>query len=472
MLRKADCLSTLSWSCSGKVMPSCSLKLRCFLRHFTRGKFTAPIAVLVFLGGGFPSAGQEALRASLAGQEAVEARKRALANPHYNLKIRALRLRFWTGLATEFTDNVNLTEANDKRADLSLRPEFHVAALWPVTEKNALTLSLGVGYRKYLRTSKLNYFFVTPDTDLAFDIYAGDFLINLHNRFVLSQEAYIQPEISRTGDFGYFEDTAGVQTTWDLNKLILNLGYDHDLYFATTPQFSYRDHSSELLTASAGLVLNSTTLVGLELGGGLTTYDTRPTYISTTNVAGTTTNVARIPNGYFLSNQKSVNFGPFLRAQLSKHLGLKLAAGYTLIFLDTPTATAADGNINAFYADITLNHVVNNQLKYAVSAGRQIQLGIFSDTLDLYHFRLQPAWNLVRNVSLLTPIFFEHAELPETPNTKAESLNRYGAGLELSYRLTQKLEVSTSYNFLLKQSNLPQNGYIQNRLVLDLRYSF
>jgi len=72
-----------------------------------------------------------------------------------------------------------------------------------VTEKNTLNFSIGVGYLKYLRRSELDHLYISPDSGLAFDIYVGDFTIDLHDRFSITESVAQSPTVSGTGDFSH-----------------------------------------------------------------------------------------------------------------------------------------------------------------------------------------------------------------------------------------------------------------------------
>lgn len=400
-----------------------------------------------------PVLGQEALRVSLAGQDAAEARKRALESTSYNLKLGPLKLRFQSGLAVAATDNVNLSDQNPK-FDISLRPELNILTFWRATEQNALTFSAGVGYEKYLNSPDLDHAFITPGSDLAFSLYVKDFVFTLHDRMSLTENAYSQPEISGTGNFGYFENTAGLEVAWDLNKVVISASYDHVVNVATTTNFSYRDHSSELVSTRVAYSLNPTTQTGIEIGGGLTTYDRQMT-----------------TNSPALSDTTYYNAGLFFRSQFTPYLMLKASAGYTTYHLDKPPVFAPSADISAYYVNLYLQHRVNTKLTYIMEVGRSIQLGIFSDTLDLYYARIQPTWRIIRNITLRTPLFIEHAT-QSISSGGSEQIDRYGGGVEAAYQLTRKLNLSTSYSFGKKQSNKFGRNYVQNRLVLDLNYSF
>ena len=66
---------------------------------------------------------QEALRLSLAGEQAAEARRKAVANlDHDNLKLGPTTWSFDAALALEASDNIRL-ETQHPQSDLILRPE-------------------------------------------------------------------------------------------------------------------------------------------------------------------------------------------------------------------------------------------------------------------------------------------------------------------------------------------------------------
>jgi len=92
----------------------------------------------------------------------------------------------------------------------------------------------------------------------------GDFRINLHDRFSLSDDPADEIQLSNVVNYGRFENTAGVSVIWDLNKAVLTFGYDHYTYISTTDTFSYLDRNAEILSFSAYFALTSTTGGGIE----------------------------------------------------------------------------------------------------------------------------------------------------------------------------------------------------------------
>jgi hypothetical protein len=400
---------------------------------------------LLLAGSSFPITAQEALRVSLAGQDAAEARRRALSEGKFQVKMGPVSLRFTGRASAEATDNVRGSDSNPE-SDLILRPQVDTLAVWRVTDRNSLTFGLGIGYAKYLRTTEYDHLFITPDSDISFDLYVRDFAINFHDRFDYTSDVSADPTISGTGSLNRFENTAGVRVLWDLNKAIVSLGYDHHILRATESQFSYLDRSAELFSGGAGFQINPTFLLGLEYGGGLTDF-----------------------NENILQDNQHFAVGPYARVQLTDYTSMRASAGYVRYFLDTAGRTNAPSGTSAIYFDLSLRQRPGPKLTHTLAIGRRVQAGIQSDLLDLWYANYSADLLLLRKTSLATSLSFEHASLP---GTQQETLDRYGFGLSLGRPITRHTSASLSYQLYFKDSDVENRGYLQNRLVLEVRYTF
>jgi len=388
---------------------------------------------------------QEAFRVSLAGQDAAEAKKQALANQRFNLRLGQVSLRLQAGLTTEATDNVRYS-ASDEQEDVSFRPQVNTLAIWPVTPKNTLSLSLGLGYAKYINATEYDGLFVSPGSDLNFDLYVKHLVLNFHDRFSFSQDVTGDPTVSGIGGLDRFENTAGMDVTWDLNKLLLNGGYDHVVFTPTEDLYSNQRRASHLFNSSGALMLNPTTFAGLQMSGGLTDYDED-----------------------LYSDNQHIGAGAFLSIQPGEYTRLRVAAGYVIYFFEPSLSATNSENLDAFYADLSFNQRVNRVLTHSISVGRQLQAGYFSDSVELAYLRHGATWRLFRQTSVTTSLSYEYFR--ET-RQQGEKGSRYGAGLGLVRPLTQKLTGSLRYLFYLKDSDVRTREYTQNRLVLDLIYRF
>jgi hypothetical protein len=138
-----------------------------------------------------PVRGQETVRMSMASAEAAEARHRAASSiGYYDLKLGPTAWNFGTGLGLEYNSNVYNTESNPS-GDFIFRPQINTRMLWPISDRNSINLSLGGGYSAYASNQRLDRAFITPDSELSFDLYVGEFWINLHDRFSISEDSFV-----------------------------------------------------------------------------------------------------------------------------------------------------------------------------------------------------------------------------------------------------------------------------------------
>ena len=388
---------------------------------------------------------QEAIRASMAGQDAAEAAKRA-ASEKFNVQLGPVSLRFQSTFEVEANDNVRL-ETDHPQADLVFRPQVNALSVWQVTEKNRLSLSLGVGYAKYINTPEFDGLFLTPGSDLSFDVYVKDFVINFHDRFSYSQDVSNDPTVSGIGRVNRFENVLGVSVSWDLNKAILGVGYDHATYLATQQEFAYQSRASELVNASAAFVVNPFTLAGIEIGAGVTDYDE--------NV---------------LNDNQHASAGLFVSMRVSQYSSLRASIGYVAFAFEPLSGTNQSlSSVSGLYGDLSWKQRVNAALSHSLSVGRSVQSGQFAETTELLYVRYDAQWRLFRQVGLGTS--FSYEQFTETGGL-AEEARRWGFGLSLSRPWTRHLSSRLGYQVYLKASDVVNRDYLQNRLVFGLVYVF
>ena len=131
---------------------------------------------------------------SLASEQAAAAQQTNTGN-YYNVQAGPVYLRFQGEMGIELNDNATYSSTAPD-ADIALRPNLNFKAFWPVTEKNTLALSAGIGYVEYLRDRSLNYMNIASDSALMFNVYSGDFLFNLHDRFSATDYQVADPSVS------------------------------------------------------------------------------------------------------------------------------------------------------------------------------------------------------------------------------------------------------------------------------------
>jgi hypothetical protein len=414
---------------------------------------------------------QDAVRPSLAGEASSEARQEDVSRIPYNLLLGPVRFRVGASVGFEYNDNVTYAEVNEQD-DFIITPNLTLDAIWPVTQLNTLRIDLGIGYSFYLDHSQYDTdsILIAPKSQLAFDIFVSDFRINIHDRFQLQQDPIQNGALSNVADYGRFENYAGLSVLWDLNKLLLQVGYDHYNYISMTNQFDYLNHNSEIVYGSAAFIVNPTLTVGAEGNAVFTRYDQ-------TN----------------LNDNENYSAGGYIETNLSNNLRIRVAGGYQWIDFDNKFVTFPFGpflvtfpdhkNLEDYYVNGLIAHRINAQLSQTLSAGHENQLGIQSNYITLNYVRHTLTWNLIRNVLLSTEFFFEDAEESGGPlnasiftvlsgQREGEHFQRIGGAITLGYQLTPHVTLGLRYQGTSKDSNVFLRDYNQNRISLDGTYSF
>ena len=398
---------------------------------------------------------QDAVRPSLAGEASAEARRQDVDRLPYNLLLGPARVRVSATVGVEYNDNINLAEVNEQD-DVIIRPQINVDAIWPITQLNTLRLDLGLGYAFYLDHSNANTnaILISPGSQLAFDIFVGDFRINIHDRPSLQQDPIAELALSNVVDYGRFENTAGISLLWDLNKIILTLGYDHYIYVSTTSTFDYLNRNAEELSGTLQVMATSTTGIGVEGYAVFNYYDQM-----------------------VLNDSTDYAFGAFVETQLTNYLKVRAAGGAQWINFDSRTVNFFGisifqdrKNLFDYYANILVSHRLNAVIKQSLSAGHESQLGVNSNYITLNYIRHTISWNIIRNTLLSTEFFYEDAD--DSGGFINEHLHRYGGALTVGYQLTPHITLGARYQYTQKDSDVAFRDYKQNRVSVDGTYSF
>jgi len=382
---------------------------------------------------------------SLAGQQAADAQKRSLENPKANLELGPVSMRFSADLQIQATDNVYNT-GNDRQSDIYFQPEFNITGMWRATERNTLSLNLGVGYTEYLNATEYNGFYVAPDSDLSFNVYVGDAVINVHDRFSVLQSVANEPGVTGIGGYNRFENVSGISMLWDLNDVLVSAGYDYDLFVPLEDGYLDQKRGSDLLYASASFEINDSTRAGVQLGGGLTSY-----------------------TGDVYNNNQHVSAGGFASMQISEYSSLRLSAGYVYYNFD-PGGSLPDGTTyDAVYGDLSYSQRISALVSHSIALGRSLQPGLFSDLTDVIYVRHQANWNLIRKFSLTTSLSYSYVK-DSVPSPEISRL--YGFGVVLGRPITAHLNGSLGYQFYYRDSDVAGGTYPQNLVTLNLVYAF
>lgn len=428
------------------------------------------IVALIVVWGSPSSWAQDAVRPSLAGEQAAESRQQDIDRLPYNLLLGPVRFRVSATVGVEYNDNINLADSdsveylrggpvfnpNHPEDDWIFRPQVNLDAIWPVTQLNTLRLDVGLSYAAYLDHDNANThgILIAPGSQIAFDVFVGDFRINLHEKAQLQQDPIAEAALSNVTDYGRFENTAGVSVLWDLNKAIVTLGYDHYTFISTTSDFDYLNRNAEELSGTLQVMPVSNIGIGVEGYGVFNYYDQ-----------------------HILNDSTTYSVGGFIETQITNYIKLRAAGGYQHIDFDSNTLNffgfsivQDKGSLSDYYANILLTHRLNAIVQQSVSAGHESQLGINSNYITLNYVRHTISWNILRGTLLSTEVFYEDAD--DSGGFVNEHLHRYGGAVTLGYQLTPHVTLGGRYQYTSKDSDVSFRDYRQNRVSVDGTYSF
>ena len=398
-----------------------------------------------------PATAQEALRSSLAGDAAAEARNLQLQSQPYTFKAGDFKLLVTPSLELDWNDNITLSRDNTE-ADFILRPLVALNASYPIGAYNLLNLSVAFGYDKYLIHDAYSQLRLDSGSELSFDVYVKDFWINFHDRFQYSQDPSQEAAVagSGSGSYGTFQNTAGLSGTLDLEDVILTLGYDHQNTRSLSSQFNQMNNSSELVVARTGLQFNPTLIVGVEGTASFTTYDQA-----------------------VLNDNQQYSAGIYGDWRPGSYFSVQPRVGYTIFESGQTSASVKGGNLASWYANLTLAHQVTDFLSYSLSAGHEIRPGIQSDAIEDSYIRPSVDWKVIKDVTLQTSLFYEHGAEGggQQASLLEKNYDQYGGGLNLSYSPMKKVRISLNYRLTLRSSNVASREYTQNLVGLQITYT-
>ena len=410
------------------------------------GIFWLCSAVLALGTGLLPA--QDLFRTTLPRDTAGERRELNLENLPYTVKAGDFRLLITPSMEVDWVDNVNLSKDHGLQ-DWILRPLVQFDASYPVTVRNLLQFKVGIGYDIYVDHSEFNALRLISGSELSFDTYIKDWVINVHDRFKYIQDPAEEAAVSSTARYGGLHNTAGISATWDQRDLLLAVGYDHQNFLASSSGYDYLNRGSELLSAQAGFRVHPRISTGLEAGGSFTRYDNS-----------------------FLNDNDGYNVGAFGEWRPGEYFRLRARAGYTALLFEQTSATLRAIDQDTWYGEIRGTHELSQFLSYSVSLGHELRLGAEADAVTAYYAHGSIDWSPIKNFKLTGYVSYEHGDQGKAGQGAhtVETYDWVGLGFGLSHPITKNLSATLRYRLTLRGSDVALREYAQNLVGVIVSY--
>ncbi|MCE0497497.1 MAG: hypothetical protein LV481_06070 [Methylacidiphilales bacterium] len=388
----------------------------------------------------------------------------------YNMKVGPVLLNFNSSLEADYVDNVALSNTG-AQSDFELTPEVGVGFSWPITETNTLSLGTSLGYTAYMIHPQYDTgnLLVSPNSRLAFDVYTGNFKFDFHDVFSFQQDPVNEAAFSNIVNFGRFENDAGVSVLWDLNRVVLNLNYDHINFISTQlqtvngnnlPDPDLLDYSADQVSAAADVHMSSTLSGGVEGVVSQRTYDN------------------------YTGDYDTWSVGPFMKVQVTQHIKVEASGGFENV--DSPNNFAGPGQIlpsnviqpgssggstDSYYFDVTVDHELNKYYLQRFSIGHDVVLGILGEQDDTSYVNYTSSWHVNRDLNLALNLSYQDvSEVGGLVNVS--SYNYLSAGVQANFPVTRSLSGALFYQLSDKFATQSDQSYQQNKVGLLLTYHY
>jgi hypothetical protein len=425
------------------------------LTSFLRERFVfVALAPLCLSGLTATLSAQETPRESIAGMKSAQAQRNTLQAETYNLRYGPFQFQTETSLGLGLTDNVLRSEQN-RSEDLLINPELTLRVRWPVTQLNTFNTSLTVAYEKYINNSSLSSEkpLLRPNSELVFNIYSGDFRIQLHEKPSYEETLFFNSigaansrfyNFVNTGEFARFDNFLGFKADWDLHDLILSVGYDFEAFLVSTTEFRYMDRYSHFLSPSVTFLVGEKAKVGLEAEGSI--HDFRQETI--------------------LDDHWRARVGPFAEFQLLPKISLRVGGGYETAQYDDLTDNS---DFQSYYAYGRITQILKT-FTHSLSAGHENLLGDNANNMENTFVRYNVSIPIIHNLEVKLRASANFAR--EFGGSYEEEFDFYRGGVQLGWQFHKYARATLGYDYTKKASDLPLRGFYQNFLTMAVACKF
>jgi hypothetical protein len=367
----------------------------------------------------------------------------------YNLKWGPVNGRFFGSVQTEFSDNINLSD-RAPQSDLFFNPNFGIGLQWPISERNILELSLGMGYRAYIDHPELNSIQITPDSRLKYQMRIGKVDVLVHDKFQLQVDPLSRADINGTTgllNFKRIVNDLGLQGEWPVRRnLSVVTSYDYVVDRSLNSDFTALDRDDHSLGLAAFSRLGPNWTAGISSSVTFSEY------------------LRRIQN-----DGVSYSIGPQVTFKPSHFITIDATVAYTISQFDQTGTIRDNSDFNGISFAVSARHNINSRMTETLRGARSATPGFGSNFNDLTVLQYGLSWRLNSFLNLNTTFAYEHLVASGASGETADRFLYYaGTGWEVARRWTLGL----GYSFAMKDSNQPLRDYKQNRVTVDLTHDF
>ena len=373
----------------------------------------------------------------------------------YNMRVGPVQMNFNAGMGAAYNSNVNASSSSNRQAGFYLTPRVGVGLYWPFSKLNNLTFSAQAGYNYYLTGNVQNQqqFYLSPGTQLAFNIFVGDVEISLYTRPSITTNPAYDPTVNNTTNYNMANNVAGINVAWDLNDVFFNVGVANSLTYTLTGDNSNQNGTGNQVYANASFLVQPYLRLGLQ-GSVSAIY-----YFSGSSLGANS-----------LNNGISYMLGPFASGNLTRYTLWSAGLGWQISDFDETNNPLNTGNASSPYFYFSISNELNRYFTHSFNASFQTLPSYQSNFVQSFVMSYNFSWILIRDWSLGGSLFFNNGS--EAPGPNSQDYNQAGVTLGLGYQLTKNWFANIYYSFIGRGSTVPIDDYQQQILGINLNYAF
>jgi len=403
---------------------------------------------------------QEALRSAQQSDASARLRERPVVrSTEEPLRIGPVTFDIATGYSLEASDNIRYTE-NNRESDLIQRPSMHLGIAYGASRQSQLNLNVGFGYEDYISHSELDRFFVTPGSEVAFDVRFGSSgTVTVFDRFDYSQDVTSEGALSGVAKFPRLQNTVGLRSIWKSGKWVWQTDYSHLNVIETgdesgTESFDHLERADEQFFGRAARRFDFPVQAGLEASASLSDY-VQPTQ----------------------RDRNTITAGPFLKWTAADALEVTVRGGVAHTVFQSTNSAMEDSDLESYYVGFQVHHRLTKYIDYGFSATHDIQAGINTGTdyIESTQLTLDVNWKMLRYLDLAARVFGEdskEARVSQFSGPGGDKYRRLGVDFNASYQLTRHFSVFSRYAFVVKDSDEDLRSYTENKVTVGANYRY
>lgn len=395
-------------------------------------------------------------RPSGSGQR-LAAPRNTLRASSYNVKAGPLQMAFSATMGGAYNSNINLSK-NDPISDFILTPRVGMGLYYPITRLNNLALNLGLGYNVYFNNPEYNTqsLLISPATEILFNVFVKDVRITLYSRPSITQNSPDDPTLSNVIDYTLFNNVAGIDVMWDLNDVLLGIGYANQMRYSLNENYNNWDSISNQVYANASALLQPYLRLGIEGSVYNTTHlNQRP------RGSGTVSN---------LNDSVGASLGLIGMGNITRHTLWTAGAGWQFTYFNEDNNPLNTGNASNPYFFLGVTNQLNRYYIHRIGVRYESDPAYTSNYVDTFDISYGFDWLLIRNWSLTGGIFYQTGV--GSPGPESENFDRLGLNGGLGYQVTRNLVARFYYSLINTGSNVLADSYNQQVIGVNLTYTF